>query len=150
MKFLFAPAFALLSLAALSSAALAEDALPIAKVESLNCDATNGVKLLSVEGTPYVESSWMGFKQTFQLMDQPILTGKNYLRIPLGTKGVPAAYAYDIFLWGNPEAGVEAKLTGVIGQPVYGLYVPPFVASPKTLPVGFRPIAAISCTLLGE
>jgi hypothetical protein len=123
---------------------------PLAKVEKLSCRAANGVTLETVENTPFVESKWFGFRATYQLLDQPIINGGNYVRIPLGMKDKPATNLYDVFLWGKPEAGRLTTLDGVIGQTYYGAVFPPYVESPETLPVAFRAIAAIRCDVLGE
>lgn len=153
MKRYFVPA---LVLAFTAPAFAAEDnrnetpEAPLAKVEKLSCRAANGVMLESVENSPYVETKWLGFTATYQLLDQPIISGANYVRIPLGLKDKPTTNLYDIFLWGKPEAGQAATLDGVIGQTYYGAVFPPFVESPETLPVAFRPISAIRCEVLGQ
>lgn len=156
MNRFLAPALALsLSFAAASAHAAEEYSpappeAPLAKVEKLSCRAANGVVLESVESSPYVESSWFGFRATFQLQDKPISNGQNYVRITLGKKDAPTTFLYDLFLWGKPEAGRVSTLDGVIGQTLYGAVLPPFVESPETLPVAFRPISAIRCDVLGE
>jgi len=139
----------LLSVAALGFSLSAHAADTIAKVESLKCRATNGVVIESVPNTPFVATSWFGLSQTFQLMDRPVISQANYVRIPLGLKGAPTSYLYDIFLWGTPNAGELNTLDGVIGQTIYGTFIPPFVPSPTSLPLGFRPIAGIRCELVG-
>lgn len=129
---------------------LLSSAAQVARVEKLSCRAANGVLLESVDGTPYVQTSWFGFQQTFQLPDQSITSGLNFVRIPLGLKDKPATTLYDIYLLGSLEGGKAATLDGVIGQTLFGVAPSPAAPNSTPWPLAFRPIAAIRCELVGQ
>lgn len=129
---------------------LLSPAAQVSRLDKLSCRAANGVLLESVDGTPYVQSTWFGFQQTFQLPEQSVTSGTNYVRIPLGLKDKPATTLYDVYLLGSLESGKAATLDGVIGQTLFGVAPSPAAPNSTPWPIAFRPIAAIRCELAGK
>jgi hypothetical protein len=134
--------FLFIALMAAPAAAQAAD------FKTINCEAANGLKLSAVwadRGMSTADTTLGGFSRSFGISYFGIGI---YTRLALSLPGQPTAYVYDIYLQGYNELVGHSRLTGVIGQTLYGMFLPPNFPSPLPLPGGFRPIATITCDIL--